>query len=182
MKLYVFLSSGFEECEALGTVDVCRRADFDVVMTSVTGDLTVVSAHGVKIVADCLFEDCDFSDADLLMLPGGMPGSVNLRDHRGLKNVLQSHFASGRMLAAICAAPLVYGGMGILRDHRATCYPGCEDTLIGATYTGRLVEMDGQFITAKGPGAAFELGFAIVSRFKGAEAANRLREAMICAN
>ena len=180
MTLYQFFATGFEECEALGTTDICRRAGMEVIMVSVTGNLVVESAHGVKIATDALFEDCDFDDADMLMLPGGMPGATNLLAHKGLREVITKHFEAGKMLAAICAAPLVYGNLGLLQGKKATCYPGFEDQLTGATPTGALVEKDGQFITGKGPGAAYALGFAIAEHFCGKAVADALKEGMIC--
>lgn len=180
ITLYQFLATGYEECEALGTTDICRRAGIKTILVSVTGNNIVESAHGVKIVADKLFEECDFSDADILMLPGGMPGATNLLAHDGLCKILTSHFEEGKMLAAICAAPMVLGNLGLLSGMKSTCYPGFEGELIGATPTGALVEKDGQFITGKGPGAAYELGFTIVEHFCGKDVANALRKGMIC--
>lgn len=180
MTLYQFLATGFEECEALATIDICRRAGIDAVMVSVTGNLTVESAHHIKITADMLFEDGDFTDADILMLPGGMPGATNLLAHKGLCSTIINHHKAGKILAAICAAPLVFGQLGLLNGIHATCYPGFENQLIGAKATGRLVEKDGQFITGKGPGAAYALGFAIVKHFCGSAVANAISEGMIC--
>lgn len=180
MKLYQFLAPGFEECEALGTVDICRRAGMEVIIVSTTYDYVVKSAHGVKIVCDAMFDDCNFNDADILMLPGGMPGATNLLVHKGLCELLVNHFNSGKMVAAICAAPLVLGNLGLLQGLRATCYPGFESELIGATHTGALVEKDSLVITGKGPGAAYELGFAIVEHFCGKHTADSLRQGMIC--
>lgn len=179
-KLYVFLTTGFEECEALGTVDVCRRAGIDVTLVSITGNKTVESTHGVKIKTEALFSECDFSDADVLMLPGGMPGAANLLAHKELCDLLRRHHEEGKMLAAICAAPFVFGKLGLLEGVRATCYPGFEGELTGAKVTGNLVEEDGLFITGKGPGAAFELGFAIVRHFCGDIVADTYRRGMIC--
>lgn len=179
MKLYQFLANGFEECEALGTVDVCTRASMDVIMVSVTGNLLVESAHGVKIMANQLFEECDFNDADILMLPGGIPGATNLLAHNGVCEALKHHFQDGKMIAAICAAPLVLGQLGLLKGKKATCYPGFEDQLIGATSTSALVEKDGQIITGKGPGASFALGYAIVEHFRGTAVAEVIKEGMI---
>ena len=127
-KVYVFLANGFEDVEALIPVDVLRRGGVEVTTVSVVEDsLIVESAHGVQLFADALFDECDFSDADLLLLPGGMPGASNLYEHEGLCAAVKAHVAKGRRLAAICAAPaVVLGQLGLLQGRRATCYPGFE--------------------------------------------------------
>ena len=180
VKLYVFLATGFEECEALATVDICRRVGIDTTLVSILPGKTVESAHGVKIKADMLMSDSDFSDADIIMLPGGMPGASNLLADERLCDLLRRHHSSGKMLAAICAAPFIFGKLGLLNNVRATCYPGFESELHGAVISKKLVETDGQFITAKGPGAAFELGFAIVQHFLGDAVCDTCRKGMIC--
>ena len=164
-KVYVFLANGFEDVEALIPVDVLRRGGVEVVTVScVEGSRMVETAHRVRIEADALFADCDFSDADLLMLPGGMPGASNLNNHDGVRQALQRQHASGKRVAAICAAPLVLGGLGLLRGKRATCYPGFEQTLEGATYTGDLCTVDGMVTTGEGPAAAFPFAFSLLSQ------------------
>ncbi len=164
-KVYVFLANGFEDVEALIPVDVLRRGGVEVVTVSVVDDSQVVeSAHRVQMVADAMFEDCDFSDADLLMLPGGMPGASNLNDHEGVRRALLAQNAAGRRVAAICAAPLVLGGLGLLRGKRATCYPGFEQTLEGATYTGDLCTVDGNVTTGEGPAAAFPFAYSLLAQ------------------
>lgn len=164
-KVYVFLANGFEDVEALIPVDVLRRGGVEVVTVSVVDDSQVVeSAHRVQMVADTMFADCDFSDADLLMLPGGMPGASNLNEHEGVRQALLRQAAAGRRVAAICAAPLVLGGLGLLRGKRATCYPGFEQTLEGATYTGELCTVDGLVTTGEGPAAAFPFAFSLLSQ------------------
>lgn len=178
-KFYIFLAEGFEEIEALGAVDVLRRAALPVVTVSVTGSPTVKSCHGVAVVADALFENCDFDDAALLYLPGGLPGATNLADHEGLRQLILRHSQAGRPLAAICAAPLVYGRMGLLEGHRATCYPGFEPELKGATCRGELFTEDAQFLLGKGPGAVLRLAYAIVARFAGAEKAREIYGGML---
>ena len=134
-KIYEFLANGFEEIEALAPVDILRRGKQEVVTVSVTGSPWVESSHGITVKADQLFEDTDFSDADMLLLPGGMPGSTNLNAHDGVKRVLLAHHDDGRRIGAICAAPMVLGGLGLLRGRRATCSPGFEVYLDGAEYT-----------------------------------------------
>lgn len=164
-KVYVFLADGFEDVEALIPVDVLRRGGVDLVTVSVMdGSQVVESAHGVQMVADALFEDCDFSDADLLLLPGGMPGASNLYAHEGLRQAVLAQNKAGRLVAAICAAPaVVLGQLGILRGKHATCYPGFEGQLDGAEYTGELCTVDGNIITGEGPAAAFPFAYQLLS-------------------
>ena len=178
-QIYVFLATGFETVEALGAIDVFRRAGLPVQMVSVTGEQVVMSAHGVGIVADTLFDDVDFSDAAMLYLPGGMPGASNLQAHKGLTQLIQKCYDSGLPLAAICAAPMVYGQMGLLDGLDATCYPGFEQMLTGANPTGELVVRDGQFFLGKGPAAVLELSYAIVEYFCGADKAAEISAGML---
>lgn len=177
--MYVFLADGFEEIEALAPVDVMRRAGLSVKMVSVTGNLIVQGAHGIPVIADAVFGDFDYADASLLFLPGGLPGATNLEAHEGLGKLLVSK-AVGEdvIISAICAAPLVLGGLGLLKGKQATCYPGFEGTMIGATYTAAKVTRDGNVFTACGPGAAWELGFAFVEHFCDVEKADELRKGM----
>ena len=177
--IYVFLATGFEDIEALGFVDVCRRASLPLCTVSTTGEKIVMSAHNVGILADKLFEDVDYSDAELLYLPGGMPGAANLDKHSGLSDLIMHHYKSGKPLAAICAAPMVYGNLGLLEGMRATCYPGFEECLIGAEATGELVVCDGQFFLGKGPAAVLELSYTIVEHFCGKDVAKQLRAGML---
>lgn len=176
--VYEFLATGFEEVEALVPVDVFRRGGIDIKTVSVTGDMTVESAHGVKIEADVLFGEADFSDADLLMLPGGLPGATNLRDHEGLCSVLLLHYNSGGKVAAICAAPMVLGKLGILNGRRATCYPGFEEYMTGAEYTAELFTVDGNVTTGEGPAATFPYAYALLEQFIGKSGVDEIREGM----
>ena len=178
--IYLFLAEGFEEVEALSVVDIVRRAGLSIKTVSVTGQETVTSSHGVNIKADMLFDaEAICQDAEMLVLPGGLPGATNLAAHEGLRKVLLGFCAAGRPLAAICAAPLVYGRMGLLKGKKATCYPGFEENLEGAEYTAALVEEDGQFITGKGPAAVFAFGYAIAARLIGAEKTQAVKNGML---
>lgn len=179
MKIYTFLANGFEEVEALAPIDVCRRAGLEVVTVSINDTDVVEGAHGVKIIADTLFSDNNYADADLLFLPGGMPGASNLDAHEGLRNTILAHNKADKPLAAICAAPLVYGNLGLAEGKNMTCYPGFEKYLTGANYTASLVEVDGKMLTGKGPAAALSLGYAIVEYFCGIEVADALRAGMM---
>lgn len=177
--VYLFFATGTEEAEALVTADIIRRAGIDLQIVSITGDRIVTGAHGIRVEADALLSDVDFFDADMLIFPGGLPGATNLADCSDLNERLRDHVYLGRPVAAICAAPLVPGRLGLLDGKRATCYPGFEGELTGASCTGALVEVDGQFITGKGPAAVFEFGYAIVERLKDKATADALRQGML---
>lgn len=139
-KVYEFLANGFEEIEGLAPVDILRRGGIDATTVSITGSREVTTSHGVTILADTTFEDAgEMADADLLMLPGGMPGSTNLNAHAGVLSTMRRQFDSGKLVAAICAAPMVLGTAGILQGKRATCSPGFQKYLTGAEYTRRAV-------------------------------------------
>ena len=164
-KVYVFLADGFEDIEAMIPVDVLRRGGVDVVTVSVMDDYQMVeSAHGVQMLADALVEDCDFSDADLLLLPGGMPGASNFYNNVRVREAVVAHHEEGKKIAAICAAPaIVLGQLGILNGKQATCYPGFEQLLQGAEYTGELCTVDGNITTAEGPAAAFPFAYCLLA-------------------
>lgn len=166
-KVYVFLADGFEDVEALIPIDVLRRGGVEVVTVSTTEFPLVESAHGVNIEADIQFEQSDYEDADLLMLPGGMPGASNLFDHEGVCKAVCDQIAAGKKVSAICAAPaVVLASLGLLEGKRATCYPGFENVLkeAGATYTADLVTVDGNITTAEGPAAAFPYAYELLSQ------------------
>ena len=177
-KVYVFLADGFETVEALAPVDVMRRAGLDVVTVSIMGRKDVLSAQNVTVVADEVYENVSFDDADALVLPGGGVGTDNLSAHEPLRALLVDACSRGLLVAAICAAPMVFGRIGILAGKRATCYPGCEGDLFNAQYTAKAVEQDGNILTACGPGASFDFGFAIVEKFCGADVVGILRSQM----
>ncbi len=177
-KMYVFLAEGFEEIEALAPVDVMRRAGLAVTLVSITDNLVVNGAHGIPVVADALFAELSFADAALLFLPGGLPGATNLDAHEGLRSLLVDKAGEDVVISAICAAPLVLGGLGLLEGKRATCYPGFEDTMQGACYTADKVTCDGNTFTACGPAAAWDLGFAFVEHFCGVAKDDELRRGM----
>ena len=178
-KVYEFLADGFEEVEALAPVDIFRRAGVDIETVSVTGSQIVMSAHNVGIKADWLFEETDLSDADVLMLPGGLPGATNLNDHEPLKAALKAQAEKGGYVAAICAAPLVLGGLGLLNGKNATCYPGFEIYMKGALYTKQLYTIDGNIITGEGPAASFPYAYAILGLLIGEENVEPIREGMM---
>ncbi len=164
MKAYLFLADGFETVEALCVADILRRGGTETVTVSVSDIREVTSGQKITVKADRLFEECDFSDGDAIILPGGIPGTPNLRKYEGLKKVMQEYYDAGKILAAICAAPSILGAYGFLQGKKATCYPGFEKELNGAVYTGEAVETDGNIITSKGMGTATEFGLALLEQ------------------
>lgn len=180
-KVYVFLADGFEEIEALIPIDVLRRGGVEVVTVSITDFPLVQSAHGVNVEADIMFEQGDYTDADLLFLPGGMPGASNLFAHKGVCKALVDQHAAGKKVAAICASPaVVLAPLGILEGKRATCYPGMEEALpeADATYTGDLVTIDGNVTTGEGPAAAFPFAYELLSQLVNKQTADQIAEGM----
>ncbi|MDR2809180.1 MAG: DJ-1/PfpI family protein [Tannerellaceae bacterium] len=159
----LFLAEGFEEIEAIGTIDILRRGDILTTTVSITGRYDVTGAHGISVRANDLWANTDFSYADALILPGGMVGASNLDACEPLKELLVAKAKNRKLLAAICAAPMVLGGLGLLKGHRATCFPGFEEDLIGAIITDEPVETDGNIITGKGPGMVFDFALAIIA-------------------
>lgn len=165
-KAIVFLANGFEEMEAMGTIDILRRGGIEVTTVSITTDPIVTGAHHVPVIADTTLDKASLNSADALVLPGGMPGAANLNDCESLKEALLQQYRESKLVAAICAAPLVLGGLGLLKNRKATCYPSFEPKLIGATVTGEAVEVDGNVITGKGPGLVFNFALALVAALK----------------
>lgn len=164
-NVLVFLTTGFEEIEALATVDVLRRAAQNVQLVSLTGEALVEGAHQVKVQADALFEQADFAAADMLVVPGG---TTRYDEHEGLKQQLQDFVQNGRKVAAICASPAVLGGLGLLQGRAATCYPGFEQRLNGATLqTERAVVVDGPITTGRGPGLTLDFALSLVEQLAG---------------
>lgn len=177
-KVIVALANGFEEIEVITPIDVWRRAGFEVVSASIGDSLLVTGAHGIEIAADQLFENTNFDDADIIFLPGGMPGASNLDQHEGLRKKLSTFNTQGKTIAAICAAPIVLGHNNMLQGRKATCYPGFEEELSGAEYTANDVETDGHIITSKGPGVAMEFALSVLAKFVGKNEALDLAKKM----
>ena len=179
-KSFLFLAEGFEEIEALATIDIIRRASIDVLTVSITDRKTVKGAHGVAVEADMTFKEVDFDGSDWLILPGGMPGAENLHKFGALNDLLRVHH--GR-IAAICASPsLVLGPTGLLKGVNATCYPGMEADLVegGAKYRPEeRVISEGRYVTACGPGATFEFALKIVALTEGEDRAAQVAAGML---
>ena len=166
--LYMFLAEGFEETEAIGALDVIRRAGIEIKTVSI-GDMLVCGAHGVSVKADILKDEIDASQMSGVIVPGGMPGTTNLQKDEVVQNALALCMDKGLLVGAICAAPMILGEGGFLKGKNAVCYPGFEKHLSGATIKSDLCVTDGNIITAKGAGAAMIFGGAIVDYFKKGE-------------
>lgn len=177
-KAYAFLAEGHEEVENLMVVDLLRRGGIEVTMVSVTGNREVTGSHGITVKADMLLEEGDLSDGDLYFLPGGMPGTLYLAQCAPLGEILKKAAKEDKYLAAICAAPSVLGGLGLLEGKNATCYPGFEDKLSGAFVTGNGVECDGKILTARGLGYAADLGIELIRVLAGAAKAQEIKDAI----
>lgn len=178
-KIDVFLATGFEECEALITVDICRRAGLDVKTVSVTGEKEVVSSHQVTVTADMLLEEVDFDELDMIVLPGGMPGTKNLEACEPLMEQVDAFYEAGKCISAICAAPSILGHKGYLKGRNATSYPSFEGHLDGALVFHNSVEVSEHITTSRGLGTAIDFGLAIVERFQGREEADKIAEAIV---
>lgn len=181
MSIYVHLADGFEEIEAVTIVDVLRRAGLDVKIVAVGKETTVRGAHGICMTADMLLEQAEYAQAEMLILPGGMPGTLNLMESERLCQALTEAFAQGRWVAAICAAPMVLGHLSLTEGKRATIYPGMEEHLTGAAVCSDAVVRDGNLVTSKGPGTAMEFSLKLVELLSGSQMAENLKKEMIVA-
>lgn len=179
MKVYVMLAQGFEIAEAMLPIDILKRARIEVQTVSIDNAEIVAASNGVKVVPDMHIAGADLSDGDMLLLPGGMPGSINLRDNTAVADVITAYHEAGKWLAAICAAPMVYGLMGLLNGEKATCYPGFEKDLLGAEPQKKTVVRSGKFITGCGAGAGFALGREMVAALIGEDTADAVLRQMM---
>lgn len=178
-KFAVHLADGFEEVEAVSIINVLRRAELDVLVVSVTGKLAVVGAHRLQVIADVLFDQVNYDEIYMFVLPGGMPGAANLDAHAGLKSMIKKFSAENRQLAAICAAPLVYGNMGLLEGKQAVCYPGFENYLKGAEVLSVPVVESGNIITGRGPGLAIKFALKLVEKAVSADKSKLIAQQML---
>lgn len=180
---YCFLAKGFEEIEAVTTVDILRRAGIEIKTVAVNegASLVVCGAHNIPFVCDISINDCKAEESlEGVFLPGGMPGTTNLDNSQKIRELITYCADNDKYLFAICAAPSVFGHMGLLRGKKATCYPGFESELEGAEYTANAFEKDGRIITGKGPGVTIQFALCIVEELKGKDVALELKAGMQC--
>lgn len=178
-KIAIFFAEGYEEIEALAVVDVCRRLKLEIDMVSITGEKTVQGSHGIFVGMDKIFEEITCADYDMLVLPGGMPGTKNLEAFEPLMAQIDAFFEGGRYIGAICAAPSIFGHRGILKGRKACCFPGFESHLEGAEVTSGPVEIDGNVVTSRGMGTAIDFGLAIAGLFTDKEKVDALAKSII---
>lgn len=178
-QISVFLADGFEEIEGLTVVDILRRAGVHVDTVSVMKSRTIRGAHQIEVQADYLFEEMNFEETEMLVLPGGMPGTLFLQEHEGLRTLLQTFDAQKRYIGAICAAPSILGELGLLKGRRACCYPNFEEKLLGADVDYDDVCMDGHIITSRGMGTAIPFALKLTSVLCGKEKARKIGESIV---
>lgn len=177
--IYLFLAEGFEEVEALTSVDLIRRAGLQLETVSITSEKLVNGAHGIKVYADRIFSEADFENADMLVLPGGNPGWKNLDACEPLIKELEKASERGKYIAAICGAPSIIGRRGFLKGKNACIYPGMEDTLVGAKANDKEVNIDGKFITSRGVGTAIPFALAIIKELTDAATADKIATSVV---
>lgn len=176
--VYLMLADGFEEIEALTPLDILRRAGISVATVGVGGK-SITGAHSIKVEADIETNEMDLSVMSAIILPGGMPGTLNLKADKSVEKAIISANEKGMLIAAICAAPSILGALGLLKNKEAICFPGFEDELKGAALSKNRVVKSGNIITAAGAGVAAEFGFEILTCLKDKEAADKLRKNML---
>lgn len=178
-KAAVFFGTGYEEIEALTVVDILRRAGIETDMVSVTGERTVTSSHKVTVEMNETLEEVDFNSLDVIVLPGGMPGTKNLEACEPLMEQVDRFAANGKLVAAICAAPSILGHRGHLKGKKACSFPSFEDHLEGAEVLHQPAVIDGNIITGRGMGAAVPFGLAILEKLQGKDAADQMAKTIV---
>jgi len=178
-KIALLFATGTEECEALNVVDILRRAGEDLNIVSINETVDVTGAHGIRIIADETIDKHDFSKDDVLIIPGGNPGAFNIEDHPLAGKAVDDMSKAGKLMCAICAAPMIYGHKGLLKGRKACIYPGMEAELEGAEVSMDKVIRDGNFITSRGLGTAIPFALEILAALKGRDAADKMAKSIV---
>ena len=178
-RIGIFMADGCEEIEGLTVVDIARRAGIEITMISITGNKEVTSSHKVTFLADACKDNVDYTALDGIVLPGGMPGTLNLGADDTVNRVICEFAAEGKLVAAICAAPSVLGQAGLLEGRHATCHPGFEEKLTGADTTEEEVCCDGNIITSRGMGTAIPFALEIVRYFADDETVEHVKKGLV---
>lgn len=178
-KVYIFLADGFEDIEGLTVVDLMRRAQIDIQTVSIKDTKEVQTSHGITLFADHIFEETDFGDADMLVLPGGMPGTRYLGEYQPLTDLLTDFYEKGGKIAAICAAPSVFAKLGFLKGRTATSYPSFMEKLDGAVTTEAAVVVDGNVTTSRGLGTAIDFALSLIAQLTGEAKAEEIASSIV---
>src|SRR5699024_473464 len=178
-KVYIFLADGFEDIEGLTVVDLMRRAGIDIETVSIKNSREITTSHNITMYTDRTFEGTDFSDADMLVLPGGMPGTKYLGEYAPLTELLTEFYGKGGKVAAICAAPIVFAGLGFLKNRKATSYPSFMDKLDGAEVLEDKVVVDGNVTTSRGLGTAIPFALSLIEQLMGRAKAEEIAESIV---
>lgn len=179
MKCAIFLAEGFEDLEAVTLIDLLRRAGFQVDTVSISEKREVTGSRGITVISDKLFGEEDFSDIELLLLPGGMPGVKNLSEKKELLSLIKDFDNKKKYIGAICAAPFVLECAGILKGRKVTSYPGWKEKLPSASYSEEAVVFDKNIITSRGVGTAIDMALKIVDIIKSAESSEKLKKEIV---
>ncbi len=179
MAVAVFFAEGYEEIEALTVVDLTRRAGIETWMVSVTEEKKVTGSHGIEVSMDKILEEVDFNEVEMIVLPGGMPGTLNLEACEPLMEKVKEFDKAGKYISAICAAPTVFGHLGLLEGKKACCYPGMEEGLAGADVSYEATAVADHILTSRGMGTAIDFGLQIIARFQGEKAAADMAEKIV---
>ena len=177
--VYVHLATGFEEVEALTVIDLLRRAGIEVKSVSITGEKRVMGTHDIPVEADIVYEEADYESCEMIVLPGGLPGADYLGEHEGLVKHIRCFAEKDKYLAAICAAPQVFGAQGVVEGKKATIYPGMEGCLKGAMPQDEIVVVDGKVITSMGPATAMPFALKLIEVLKGKEASDSVAKGLL---
>lgn len=180
-KVYIFLADGFEDIEGLTVVDLMRRAGIDIETVSIRESREITTSHGIEMKTDRVFKETDFSDADMLVLPGGMPGTKYLAGYKPLTDLLTDFNSKGKKIAAICAAPSVFSGLGFLKNRKATSYPSFMEIIAGdgAKTSEDNVVVDGNITTSRGLGTAVDFALSLISQLENDEKAKEIAESVV---
>ncbi|MBR4982257.1 MAG: DJ-1/PfpI family protein [Lachnospiraceae bacterium] len=179
MAIAVFFAEGYEEIEALTVVDLTRRAGIETWMVSITEEKKVTGSHGIEVSMDKTLAEVDFNEVDMIVLPGGMPGTLNLEACEPLMEKVKEFDKAGKYISAICAAPTVFGHLGLLEGKKACCYPGMEDGLENAEVTYNSTAVAEHILTSRGMGTAIDFGLQIIAAFQGSDAAEDMAKKIV---
>ena len=178
-KVYIFLADGFEDIEGLTVVDLMRRAGITITTVSIKNTKQITTSHGIPMLTDTTFHETDFSDADMLVLPGGQPGTTHLGAFEPLTGLVKNFYDNGGKIAAICAAPTVFAEIGLLHGKKATAYPACMEGLGDAVKSEENVVIDGNITTSRGLGTAVDFALSLISQLLGQEKADQIAESVV---